>query len=820
MRRGKFALPFRYFPNPILRFHLLEMMMKYFYPLVCLGWICSVASAQSFENEVQPLIENSCIDCHDSATDTPLNFEALGFDLKDPATFKAWERVFDRVVQEEMPPPSEARPSAAQRSAALKALKRDLLATSVLRQKRTGRVPARRLTKLELAYTLQDLLQINSDVTRDLPDEVESGSFDTVGANQRISDLHMAGYLRAADESLQLAINLQRNPYRSQQNSYDWLDEWHEKPLLDGGSITRKLKYGDGIVLFADVAYLTMFHFQVSTPGIHRIEARISAYQSSKPLTAKFIVKSPSGEARVVKAVDLPPSQPETVSVRTFLQPGDTPYLTFDTGSAGSGGAPVYRAGGAMHYQGPGLAIMSQRVEGPLFESWPPPGTQELLKGLKLSRNEDGSFSVRKSADPLQQITGVVRRFAPLAFRRPVPEDELQSLIHIARPAIAAGRDPVDALRVSLRSILSSPQFLLFGGEPGELDDYSLASRLSYFLWKSMPDRELTALAREGKLSDPRTLATQVDRMLDHGKSRRFIDDFIGQWLRLDKVNATTPDDGLYPEFDELLSGSIPQEPQLFLKELISKNLSVNNLIDSEFTVLNRRLAEHYGIEGVRGQEFRRVELPAESPRGGVLTQAAVLKTTANGTTTSPVIRGNFVLTKFLGTPPPDPPANVGAIEPDTRGKTTIREILKSHRQLESCNQCHRHIDPPGFALESFDPIGGFRTHYRVLGGEQKYAGFTIKLPPKQGEAVDASGVTPGGARFRGTNEFKTLLMKQRDQVARNFITQLVVYATGGELQFADREVIEGILTQTRPDNYPVRDIIHKVVQCRLFRNK
>ena len=246
--------------------------------------------------------------------------------------------------------------------------------------------------------------------------------------------------------------------------------------------------------------------------------------------------------------------------------------------------------------------------------------------------------------------------------------------------------------------------------------------------------------------------------------------------------------------------------------------LSLANLIDSEFTFLNRRLAEHYAIPDITGQHFRRVELSAESPRGGLLTQAAVLKTTANGTTTSPVTRGNFVLTNFLGTPPSPPPPAVGSIEPDTRGKTTIREILAAHRTIETCNQCHREIDPPGFALESFDPIGGFRTTYRASGGGLRSLFSGKKYG--QGPAVDASGVTADGKPFSGIKEFKQHLLAQQDQIAKHFISQLLVYATGGEIEFADRAEIDAISKRSGEHGFRLKDIVHAIVQSKIFRNK
>jgi len=252
---------------------------------------------------------------------------------------------------------------------------------------------------------------------------------------------------------------------------------------------------------------------------------------------------------------------------------------------------------------------------------------------------------------------------------------------------------------------------------------------------------------------------------------------------------------------------------------LINRNLRVSNLINSDFTFVNRRLAEHYGIPGVSGQHFRKVSLSKDSPRGGVLTQAAILKTTANGTVTSPVIRGNFVLASLLGTPPSPPPPDIGSIEPDTRGKTTVREILAAHRNIETCAKCHCEIDPPGFALESFDPIGGFRTRYRASTSSPALT-FSNLPTYRQGPPVDAGGVTSGGKRFAGINEYKQHLLRRREQVARNFISQIVVYSTGGEIRFADREEIERILQRTSSDDYPVRDIIHLVVQSRLFRDQ
>ena len=384
-----------------------------------------------------------------------------------------------------------------------------------------------------------------------------------------------------------------------------------------------------------------------------------------------------------------------------------------------------------------------------------------------------------------------------------------------------AGRPFLEAVRVPLRAILSAPPFLYHAGAPGDLGDFGLATRLSYFLWRSMPDEKLFDMARDGRLSDSSELAMQVDRMLDDPKTARFVEDFAGQAFRLYELTATSPDPGLYPEFDDRLGQAMAQETELFLATLIAENRGVGRLVDADFTFLNRRLAEHYGVDGVEGQQMRKVTLPADSPRGGLLTQASIHKITANGTTTSPIPRGNFVLANLLGQPAAPPPAAVDIPEPDTRGTTTIREQLDAHRNSLVCASCHRVIDPPGFALESFDPIGGFRTHYRVTGGETMFGEFTVPLPFGEGPPVDASGITPEGSAFSGIEDYKRLLLDQKiDQVARHLASQMLVFATGAEIEFVDRDAVEEIVNQGRTAGHPVRTMVHEVVQSDLFKSR
>lgn len=799
------------------------------------------ATAESFATDIDALIESSCIHCHDAYTETRLNLEELGHDLADPDSFRQWEQVFDRLQNGEMPPESEEKPDAAQLETALTSLAHDLREANLQAQRENGRVPLRRLTRLEYEYTLHDLLNIQTELAKRLPAEGDSYGFDTVSDGQGISPLHVRSYLTAADHALDAAIQLQQPPPTGPPRDVDYLESeyvkmWYDREVRRGGGITRRLD--DAVALFVDREYIMRSDRSGFTPeydGFYRITAEAYSYQARTPVTLTLIqANDRQGNSRLLGGFDLGPGQTRTVEVEAFLTRGDYIYPSvadLDWQADGrsvyatdADGTSLYASDEGTTYGGEAIAIKSLSVEGPLVDSWPPASTRQLLHGVEFTQRFDrGPFDIELNKAPLEHVTDIVERLGPLAFRRPLKEAEAEALVKLAEPAIEQGRAFEDVVRIPLRAMLSAPQFLFHAGDPGELDDFALATRLSYFLWRTMPDEELFRLAGAGTLGDPDVLAAQVDRMLDDERSMRFIRDFLGQWLRLRDIDLTTPDEQLYPEYDDMLRQAMLSETELFFRELINRDISVRNLIDSEFTFLNRRLAEHYGIPGIVGQHFRRVQLPEGSPRGGILAHASVMKVTANGTLTSPVRRGNFVLTTLLGQPISTPATDVGSIEPDTRGATTIRETLDAHRQIEECASCHRYIDPPGFALESFDVIGGFRTRYRALEfgdrPDRTLYGRAI-FEYRDGLDVDASGTTADDRPFRGIRDFKELLLAEEEQVARHFTSQLLVYSTGGEIQFADREELDRIVDQTRGTGFTVRTIIHEVVQSELFRNK
>jgi len=382
-----------------------------------------------------------------------------------------------------------------------------------------------------------------------------------------------------------------------------------------------------------------------------------------------------------------------------------------------------------------------------------------------------------------------------------------------------------EAMLAGYTAVLASPGFVFVNEKPGRLDDHGLATRLALFLSNSLPDETLRARAARGELSRPEVLRTETERLLSQNSSRRFVDAFLDYWIDLRKIEDSTPSTTLYNDYylDDALTEASVAESQLFFAEMVRGNLPARHVVNSDFTFLNDRLAAHYGISGVTGIAMRRVPVPADSPRGGFMTHASVLKLTANGTTTSPVLRGKWIMERILGYEIPPPPP-VAAVEPDIRGAVTIRQQLDKHRADQSCAACHDKIDPAGFALESFDIMGGWRDRYRAV--DEKVA--AEKGRGKNGQPfeyhyalpVDSSGTLPDGRSFANIHDFKRLLRGEDETIARNLARQLVVFSTGASVRFSDRPMIEQMLSRAKAQGYGLRSLIHEVVQSELFRSK
>ena len=483
----------------------------------------------------------------------------------------------------------------------------------------------------------------------------------------------------------------------------------------------------------------------------------------------------------------------------------------------------------APHRLAPGDPLPSFGGE-PIYQNVGHPG--DLVRTVRLA-----------PADPKADADRLIRRMLPRAFRRPVPADEADRYVALAHRWLDEGVGFEAAMRTGYQAIFTSPHFLFHqsslpaetiaaapvsgdevsgdGPDPGRLDDWALAERLSYFLWNTAPDGELRDLAAAGRLSDPAVLRAQTERLLDDPRAARFVEDFLGQWLDLYEIDFTSPDTALYPEYDPVLHDSMLMESHAFFAHLLEHDLPAKNLIASDFVTVNRRLAEHYDLVGAEGMAPVVTELPGDSVRGGIMTQAAVLKVTANGTNTSPVIRGKWVLERLLGTPPDPPPPGVPAVEPDIRGAVTIRDQLERHRSVGNCASCHDKIDPAGVALEQFDPVGRFRERYRVLNPEKaNRRGDYATDAYDEGLPVDASYRLADGRPFRDVRELKNLLSEDPSAAARTLVDRLLVYSTGATTSFSDRARIDALVEAAADDDYGVRSLLHAVVRSDLFRRR
>lgn len=566
-----------------------------------------------------------------------------------------------------------------------------------------------------------------------------------------------------------------------------------------------------------------------------------------------------SGQSRPLGAFDFAP-EPSVQEVEVLLSPSEVIqtdamrlFRTRVNGSEEEYVNPLAEKDGM-----PGVAFQWLEVEGPLTDQNDGAGYRLMFGGLPMRRLEKGAsagvtlqivaqppspseagggrgrFGPRTqdvaaevvSEHPQEDADRLIRGFLMRAYRRPVEEADKKRFVDLFNQQFELRHGFANSLITAYTAILCSPDYLYIKEAPGKLDDYALATRLALFLWNSPPDDELRALAAQGRLGSPVILRAQTDRMLNDAKARRFIDAFTDYWLDLRKIDDSSPSTTLYNDYelDDPLKLAAVEETRLFVQELFHRNLPARTIVDSSFAFLNERMAKHYGIAGVSGVAMRKVELPKDSVRGGLMTQASILKVTANGTTTSPVIRGVWIMERILGYHITQP-AGVPAIEPDIRGAVTIRQQLDKHRADPACASCHRTIDPPGFALESFDVMGGWRDRYRAFAeGEKAEPGIGLSGQPyafHYGLPVDSSGFLPDGRAFKDIREFKQLLVDHEEQtVVRNLVSQLVTYGTGAPIGFSDRKQVQEVLDKTRASGYGVRDIVHAIVQSDLFRNK
>lgn len=841
-----------------------------FLPLLSiLSTTSGMSATAALPEPVRSAIEAHCAVCHDDLTkEADLDLFALDFDPAHPENRDHWIRIFDRVAQGEMPPPEKPHDfSEEERAAFGKALGEILHHFDHAEVRKKGRGPMRRLTRDEFESKLRDLLALPQlDVRDKLPADRESHGFTKVTKMLDVSRVQLEGWLDAATAALETAVATGMTPppekdYRATGTDlFPALNSFGNREAMffarDGVMVPISQKHyaemtpearrdpGLEVAIFRSATWPYFGYprgFRAEYDGSYRVRFSARAVlqkpgfrliPAHDPQPMSFRSRQPSGpdvsgDVRETGGwIDL---LPETGTYETTirLKAGET----FEYSLLGLP-VPFIRTDGGFFYDFPpippeghrGAAIQWLEVTGPVPpETWPPPSHRILFGDLPIREAPANShFGVTVvSDDPDKDAERLFRRFARRAAPETVPEQAIAKYLDLIRARLDEGASLMDSLLKGYAAFLCSGH-IVYLREPSPGDLHSLAARLSYFLTNAPSDPRLRDLADSGQLAETDTLRAEADRLIEGDRFERFVESFTDQWLDLSKLRRDIPDGRLYPEYrkDDYLVDSMERETRAFFLAMVRENLPATTLVDADFTYVNDRLARHYDLPRVAGSAMRRIDLPDASPYGGLLTQASILKHTANGTTTSPVLRGVWVMEKILGDPPPPVPTEVPAVEPDIRGAVTIRDLLAKHTEVASCAACHRHFDPVGFALENFDVMGAWRDRYRGLEKGDKITGIDPAGHPFTyfiGPAVDASGELIDGRAFTGIHELKDHLRSDPRPLARNLVGQLTLYATGVPVRFSDRPVIEAILDECQANGYRVRDLLHALVKSEIF---
>lgn len=767
----------------------------------------SSLSPAKLREELEPFLEQHCYDCHDDLDhEGDLNLLDLDFNPNDQENRSTWERVFERVEAGEMPPKKKKRPAASDLYPFLTALEAPLIQADHQELQDTGRVNARRLSAEEYENSVHDLLGIDSPLANELTADSEEG-FTTTADSQQISHFHLSNYLRVADSALDEAFT------RALKGEQKFRRDYSAKEITTPGPGNNR---GPQLWKGKAISWLSRIQFsgrivatRVPASGTYRIT--IHNLDAVNPRPGSYVwgtLQTGSGFSNepllntlgIVEATRTPTTQ----HFEGWMKAGH--LLIFKPNQSGLKG--LRSQNGHFDYANKDLEESGHtgfRFDKISIERIYPNATRQKIGQILFGQLAPRDYSSGGST-PLATAKTLIRRFASHAFRRPLNPAQIAPYLELATSQLKAGKKFPQAIRNAYHAILCSPHFLTFVENPGPLDDYAIATRLSYLLWKTLPDRKLRKLAHEGKLRNPATLGEQITRLLKHENSQRFIKDFTDQWLDLRHINATQPDRRRF-SFDIPLQESMLLETRAFITELIRKNRPITQILQSDFTFLNTRLRDHYNLrktELTPGAGLQKTPL-LHHQRSGLLTQGSILKVTADGSVTSPVLRGVWVNERILGNHLAPPPPNTPAIEPDIRGAISIRDQLAKHTNATSCASCHDKIDPPGFALESFDPVGTYRTAY---GNKENSA------------KVDPSGITPDGQSFSGFNEWKKIYLTQPQTLARSFVEQILSYGSGGKIRFSDRPHLEAILNHSKKENYGLRTLIHHTLSSPAFLSK
>lgn len=824
--------------------------------------LLTAAGASAAPHAAQKFFADYCVKCHGPEKQkAERRFDALPAAVSHPDHLTDLQDILDQLNLGDMPPPEEKQPPPEEVRALVALLTKQAAEGRATLASTGGQTVLRRLNRREYLATVGDLFALNMgtfDPTAKFPRDQTVHHMDNIGDALKTSGYLLAQYVEAAEAVVEKALG---QPPAPAPRTWRFTDNFQQQPeLRHSHGRVQNFRY---MVLYEGLhseqhegAYGPLLAFSEGVPadGWYEVRVRAEAKNRKNPYDARVFGHDPAapfrlgvvpGNARIgplhheqplepsLGEVTLPDEKIEWQTFRVWLDRGFTPRFTFPNGPIGArqnwnrilrqynkdfpaevrGTTGIVEARVVVQRFGfvPQIRIHEVEITGPLDASAP-------------NASERAIFGDRPFAP--ERTREILTAFAKRAYRRPATSEEVDRLMGVVAKRLTEGRTPHEALRDGLKAALCSPAFLYLAdpennsvvgrtvpGEPrlgGEvsrhLTAHALATRLSYFLWGTTPDAELTRVADSGDLLARATLRAQTRRLLASPRADAFVAGFLDSWLNLRVLGDMPPDRGAFARYyAQGLQPAMKRETQLFTRDLLDRNASIVRFLDADYTFANRPLARLYGVEDAvpaeAAHEFRRIAF-ADPRRGGLLGQGAVLTVSANGVETSPVTRGVWVLENILGTPPAPPPDNVPAIDPDVRGAKSMRELLAKHRDNPACFECHRKIDPLGFALETFDPIGAARRTYA------------------RNVAIDTSGELPNGQRFADVAGLKRLLVERKAQFARMLTERLLTYACGRRIEAMDRPALDAILAATKADDFPFRDLIEQIVLSETFRSR
>jgi hypothetical protein len=746
--------------------------------------------SRSFETVAKPFLAKHCITCHGGNKPSG----SLSLSKADAKSLRedrdSWEAVREKLTQGEMPPKKKPQPSTDEKKAFLAWLDDALAATACTTPADPGRVTLRRLNRVEYNSTIRDLLGVDIQPADDFPADDVGYGFDNIGDVLAVSPLLFEKYLTAAEQVIDKAFADELVPlpptvtYRGSEMKltepsdglYDWVGESRffnsrgfAKSFSDGEMFVEHLFSGDGAYTFEFAAYGAQIdedkvRAAISLDGKVVQEFALRRFRAdSRPDGQSFRIKLSGGTHRLSMKLLNPKVDPTTKDPKLRNR---------------------------------AMVVYFLRFRGPIPEVMRLPSAS--YKRIMVARPG-------KDVSETEAARRICEDFGRRAFRRPISRDEVDRLVKLVQLALARGDGFDQGIRLALQAVLVSPHFLFkvesnhrLTEKPYLVTEHELATRLSYFLWSSMPDEQLLALADRGELR--KNLEGQLHRMLKDPKSVALGDNFAGQWLQVRNVKSIMIDPALFPQLDDELRAAFAKETTLFFESIVNENRSILDFVDGDYTFVNERLAKYYGIGGVRGPEFRRVSLKG-TPRAGILTHGSVLTITSNATRTSPVKRGKYILETILNSPPPPPPPNVPELKETVEAikSASLRQRMEQHRSNPDCAVCHDKMDALGFAFENFDAVGGWRT---------KDGTFPI----------DPSGTLPDGRSFRDPAELRALLRAEPDKFRRCLAEKLLTYALGRGVDSADRCAVDQIVKTTAEHGDTFAEMVLAVVKSDPFQ--